>query len=105
MLAVELENTDDTAHRSARGGSIGGAPDLPLDLETHASRVELLRQWNRPFPAVPQRRSQCLKLLELALLGRARRPGPVGSADHIDGLEVIHSNDASVYEDFHLLLG
>src|SRR5207237_1040258 len=41
MLAVELENSDDTAHRSARG-AIGGAPDLLLDLETHASRVELL---------------------------------------------------------------
>src|SRR5438552_2537019 len=55
--------------------------------------------------AVPQRRSQRLKLLELTLLGGARGPGPVSSADNIDGLELIHSDDASVHEDFHLLLG
>src|SRR5437016_6159024 len=105
MLAVELENSDDTAHLSARGGSIWAAPDLPLHLETDAGRVELLRQRNRPLAAVPQRRSQRLKLLELTLLGGARGPGPVSSADNIDGLELIHSDDASVHEDFHLLLG
>src|SRR4029077_11283477 len=31
-------------------------------------------------------------------------PSPVWSADNIDGLEVVHSDDASVHEDFHLLL-
>src|SRR6266853_357015 len=105
MPAVELEDSDDAAHRSARGGAIGAAPDLPLDLETDAGRIELLRQWNRPLPAVPQRRSQGLELLELALLRGARGPGPVWSPDNIDGLEVIHSDDTTVHEDFHLLLG
>src|SRR5437660_1932957 len=104
MLAVELEDSDDTAHRSARGGLIGAAPELPLDLEADAARIQLLREWNRPIPAVPQRRSQGLKLLELALLGSACGPRSASSTDNIDGLEVIHSDDAPVCEDFHLLL-
>src|SRR5690242_585484 len=59
--------------------------DLPLDLETDFRRLQLLRQWNGPFPSVQETGGKGLKLLQLPLSDRLGRPSGVRAAGDVEG--------------------